>query len=162
MKKTVVFALSLIAVLLMGVSCKKKCTIPEEDTYSGIIISEVNDKPVVVYPESGSMTGNMGGDYHIDANSAYQGGYEISLDGGVTRISLNTNEHNLLANPCLVKCDAAIDREVIYDALNDFYTYTVTVTECDNGCDEQRIIENYVLIPAIDPNSTIIYKVIYN
>lgn len=161
MKKTAVFALSLIAVMLVGVSCKKKCDLPEEDTYSGIIIHEVNDKNVVIYPESGELTGNFI-DYHLDANHSYSPGYEISLDGGVTRISLNTAEYNILANPCVIACDAAIARDVVYDAANDFYTYTVTVTECASTCSEERLIENYVLIPAIDPASTVIFNVVYN
>ena len=161
MKEAIVITLSLFIVLSSGVSCKKKCTIAE-DTESGMIISDLDGEKVIIYPSSGFLTSSMGGNYHIDSLHLYSHKFEVSFDGGYTKQSVNLDAYNILANPCIVKCDASIDRSVTYDALNHYYTYTVTVTECPNGCDFETTLENYVLIPSIDPNATVIYNVVYN
>lgn len=161
MKKAIVITLSLFVVLTSGVSCKKKCDIAD-DTNSGMIISEIEGENVIIYPKSGYLTGNWGGNNHVDSLHVDRHNFEVSFDGGYTRQSVNYSFYNILANPCNVTCTASVDRSVTYDNLNHIYTYTVTVTECPNGCDFETTLENYVLIPAIDPNATVIYNVVYN
>lgn len=158
MKRSFVFALSLIAVMLVGVSCKKKCTIPEEDTYSGSIVYEMNDKPVVIYPSAGGMIVPGGLIVHNGSSQPNKDKFEVSFDGGLTRQSVDFSQYTIMGYPLTVKCDAAIDRNVVIDDLNNIVTFSVKVQECDNGCDDLRSIENYVLVPAFDPN---VYTVVY-
>ena len=154
MKKGLVLALSLFVLLGTGVSCKQKCNIPEEDTVSGVIVPDV-----VIYPQSGGMIIPSGLHIHSGTSQSTKDKFEISMDGGISRQSVDYSQYNILGYPLTVSCDAAIQREVIIDDINQFVYFNVKVDECKDGCDELRNIENYVLVPAFNPSYTIVYTV---
>jgi ABC-type transport system substrate-binding protein len=155
MKK--IFLLSLIAIgtALSTTSCVKKCKLTKETTDSGVII-----KDAMVISEGGYQIYNMpAGDYHINASNPYSETYEISFDAGLTKQSVNYSQYSILANPCIVKCDAAFERNVTIDDVNQIVNYTIKVTECSTTCDAEYLVENYVLVPAFPDNYTLVLDV---
>jgi hypothetical protein len=142
MKKGTVILAAVLGVFFLSTSCKSKCNIPETDSVSGVAIEDV-----IIYPSSGYLTSSMGGDYEIHATDSYAENFELSWDGGQTRQSVNYAQYKILGNPVVVKCDAAVEKNVEIDHANSVVTYTVKVHECNQGCDEKRVLENYVLVP---------------
>lgn len=141
-------ARSLFIILLVGLSttilssCKKEC-VPKEDTIAGMIV-----KNVILYPKSGYLTANMGTNFHIDGSSVYASEYEISNDGGKTRQPFNFSQYNILAYPMRITCNASFEREVKIDHVTGTVLYSIRAKECGSNCDEVRIVENYVVVPA--------------
>lgn len=133
-------------------SCKKKCVVEDETLNSGSII-----KNVIFYPTSGYQTGNMGGNYVINANHPYANSLEISIDGG-GRIPVNFSNYTVLCYPIAAKCNATYDRTVTINHTNQTAVYKIIVTQCSN-CEEIRTTENYVLVPAIPSNYFVSFDV---
>ncbi|XOV69159.1 MAG: hypothetical protein ACFHU9_08220 [Fluviicola sp.] len=161
MKKALLFTFGLSAVLFLTVSCKKNCNIPEEDTFSGPIITEVNEQKVVIYPSSGGLLSSFPNGMHITANSpvTQQEWFEVSFDGGITRQAVDFTQYNIIGYPLAVKCDAAIDRDLATNPMASSALFTMTVQECNDGCDELRTIENYILVDDSLANYTVAYQV---
>ena len=144
-----VLFIALIATLF---SCKKKCVIEADTINSGEIIENV-----IFYPSSGSLTGNMGGSYMINATHLHAQALQVSINGSA-RKNINYNNYTVLCYPVSSKCNAAFERSVTVDNTNQTVTYKIVVTQC-NDCEEIRTTENYVLVPAIPANYTPIYDV---
>lgn len=142
-----------VTVILGLTSCKKKCIL-EAGVNSGSIIENV-----VIYPESGYMTGNMGGDYVIDATHPYADGFEVSINSGA-RTAVNYTNYTILANPIKSTCAASFDRSVTIDNTAQTVVYKIVVTQCLN-CTESTFTENYVLVPAFPETYTMLYDVSY-
>jgi len=161
MKKALLFTFGLSAVLMTSVSCKKNCNIPEEDTYSGPIITEVNNTKVIIYPSSGGLTSSFPNGLHVSANSpqVQQDWFEVSFDGGVTRQAVDFSQYNIIGYPLAVTCDASIDRTLTTNPLASSALFTMTVQECNDGCDELRSLENYILVDDSMANYTVAYQV---
>lgn len=161
MKKLTTLSIAICAIMLISVSCTKKCNLDEDDTSSGVVVSEhpATKGLVVIYPSAGYMTSSMGGDYLVNATDSYADEFEVSFDGGITKAPVNYGQYNILALPIDIECDAWVNRDVVIDDLNGLVTYTVTVHECGAGCDELRRLENYVLVPTFPANYNIIYNV---
>lgn len=161
MKKLTTLFLAILAIALVSVSCKKKCTLDDNDTTSGVVITHAGSTEdpntlVIIFPSSGQMSSSFGGDYIVDANHNYASNFEVSWDGGLTKAPVDYSLYTILAKPIGIKCNARINRDVVVDNLNGIVTYTVTVKDCDEGCDETRTLENYVLVPAFPSNYTLI------
>jgi len=153
MKKGILFTLSVATLLFVGLSCKKKCDIPEKDSISGEIIE------AVIYPSTGGMIVPGGLHIHSGTNQTEKDKFQVSFDGGITVQSVDYSQYTILGYPLAVECDVAIDRSVVVDDLNQLVTFTVKVHNCNNGCTELRNIENYVIVPAFDPTYNIVYTV---
>ena len=149
--RTTIFATVALSLLVLFTSSCKKCKLASGNNYTGLAMEEV-----VIYPEAGYLTDNMGGDYHIHGGSSYADKFEISFDGGQTRGPVNYSQYSILANPMSVDCEASLNKDVVYNAVFDAYEYTITGETCSN-CEPTRYLENYVLVPAISPGATIIY-----
>lgn len=147
-----ILPLLILTVSLGLTSCKKKCIVEAETVNSGSII-----KDVVFYPESGYMTGNMAGDYSIDANHQFADRIQVSISGSA-KTNVNYNNYTVLCYPVSAKCNAAYDRSVTIDPINETVVYKIVVTQCDN-CEEVRTTENYVLVPAFPSNYIVSYDV---
>jgi hypothetical protein len=154
--KTLKYILPLIILTLsLGLtSCKKKCVVEADTINGGSIV-----KDVIFYPESGYMTGNMGGDYSIDASHQYANKLQVSI-GGAAKTNVNYNNYTVLCYPISAKCNAAYDRSVTIDNINQTVVYKIVVTQCAN-CEEVRMTENYVLVPAFPSNYTVLYDISY-
>ena len=141
----------LACVVLFSTSCKK-CKLAEGENRTGLVVEDV-----IIYPASGYMTQNMGGNYHIYSGHPLQSQFEVSFDGGHTRQSPNLLEYSILANPMNVECEASLNYDVTYNPVLDSYIYTVSGETC-SGCETTRYVENYILVPAIPAGSSIIYE----
>lgn len=142
----------ILAVLFMGFSsCKKKCVIEKEGTDSGVIV-----KSVLVYPQHGYITSDLNGNYHIDENSGSASKFEMSTDGGQTKVPVNYDAYSILAHPMVLSCNFSLDREVLINDVTETVTYAITVTECkDPLCQQERFIENYVIVPSFPSTYTV-------
>ena len=149
-----ILPLFILTINLGLTSCKKKCVVEADTINGGSII-----KDVIFYPESGYMTGNMGGDYSIDASHPYATKLQVSI-GGAAKTNVNYNNYTVLCYPVSAKCNAAYDRTVTIDNINQTVVYKIVVTQCNN-CDEIRSTENYVLVPAFPSNYTVLYDISY-
>jgi hypothetical protein len=130
------------------VSCKKKCKVDELAKDTGVIIENVT-----IIPSSGSLTGNMGSDFLIDATHQHANAFQIRF-GDSARVNVDYSKYFILANPMRVKCNVALDREVLIDDVNQKVTYSVKATQCSD-CTSESYIENYVLVPAFPSNYTL-------
>lgn len=162
MKKALLYTFGLSVVMMTGVSCKKNCTIPEEDVYIGPIITEMNEQPVVIYPSSGGLLSSFPSGMHITANSlqVHQDYFEVSFDGGITRQAVDFNNYNIIGYPLTVKCDASVERELAPNTLSGAALYTMRIEECNDGCDELRTLENYILVDDTMANYSITFNVV--
>lgn len=144
----------LFVTLILGItSCKKKCIL-EAGVNAGDIIENV-----VIYPESGYMTTNMGGDYVIDATHPYADRFEVSFNNGA-RTAVNYSNYTILAYPLTSTCTASFDKTVTIDNTAQTVVYKIVVTQCLD-CTESRTTENYVLVPAFPETYTVLYDVSY-
>lgn len=142
-----------VTVILGLTSCKKKCIL-EEGVNAGDIIENV-----VIYPESGYMTTNMGGDYVIDATHPYADRFEVSFNNDA-RTAVNYSNYTILAYPLTSTCTASFDKTVTIDNAAQTVVYKIVVTQCLD-CTESRTTENYVLVPAFPATYTVLYDVSY-
>jgi hypothetical protein len=127
------------------VSCKKKCRVDDLAKDSGVIIENAT-----IIPSSGSLTGTMGSDFLIDATHQHANAFQIRF-GDSARVNVDYSKYYILANPMRVKCNVALEREVIIDDVNQKVTYSVKATQCSD-CNSESYIENYVLVPAFPSN----------
>lgn len=134
-------------------SCKKKCIL-EEGVDSGSIIADI-----VIYPQSGYMTSNMGGDYVINATHPYADKFEVSINGG-PKTAVNYSNYTILAYPTTSTCNASFTRSVTIDNTNQTVVYKIVVTQCTD-CKESRSVENYVVVPSFPDMYAVSYDVSY-
>ncbi|MCH2225251.1 MAG: hypothetical protein MK066_10830 [Crocinitomicaceae bacterium] len=144
--KLILPTLALFA-LVIFTGCKKPCELAVEDTNTGIIETDV-----LIYTNA-AITGSLLGDYRIDGSSPYASDFEMSLDEGTTKTSVNYSAYTLLANPVTVNCNAAFERQVLRDDAAMSITYKIKVYQCKNAeCTQQLNVENWVAVP-IFPSS---------
>ena len=155
MRKTI-SSLSILSlfILLIATSCKKKCSVDIEDKNRGAIIQNA-----VFYPSSGFMTGNMGGDYVINAAHKYAQSIQGSLNGG-SKSYVNYSNYTILCCPTYGSCNASYDREVIIDNSLQTVVYKIVVTQCTE-CGDSPGTENYVLVPTFPASYAVSYDVSY-
>jgi hypothetical protein len=141
-----------LAVLFMGFSsCKKKCVIEKEGTDSGVI-----DTTVFVYPQYGYITNDMSGNYHVDETSALENKFQMSVDGGQTKIPVNYTAYSILAYPMTLSCNFSMERNVVINDIAQTVTYTIKVTQCkDPKCVEKRFMENFIIVPSFPDTYTV-------
>ena len=151
--RTSLFAGALLSIILVfsTTSCKK-CKLSEGDTNTGMIVEDV-----IIYPKSGYLTDNLGGTMHITASHPYANEFEVSFDGGATRVPVNYSAYSILSNALRVPCEASLNRDVSYNLALDFYTYNLSGETC-NGCSTERLLENYVLVEAIPAGAQIVFE----
>jgi len=151
--RTSLLAGAFLSILLIfsTTSCKK-CKLSEGDQNTGMIVENV-----IIYPKSGYLTSNLGGTMHITDSHAYANEFEVSFDGGATRVPVNYGQYSILSNAISVPCEASLNRDVSYNAALDFYTYDLSGETC-KGCNTERYVENYVLVTAIPGGAQIIYE----
>jgi hypothetical protein len=72
--------------------------------------------------------------------------------------NINFDKHSLLGFWITGKCEADFIREVLKDEENMKYIYSVKIKEC-GWCDRARIESNLVLIPKIEDNYSVEFKI---
>ncbi|HIP32429.1 MAG TPA: hypothetical protein EYG86_06695 [Crocinitomicaceae bacterium] len=146
-KKSILLSLVAITFLLVANSCKK-CTVADNNEVTGIIV-----KDAIIYPKVGYISTDTG-IKHFTGVGIHANSFEVSFDGGHTRVPVNWGAYDILANPMTIKCKASILNDVKVDAINSIVTYTSTATTC-KSCEQDRRIENFVLVPTISSGSTV-------
>ena len=138
------FSISALAVLFISSSCKK-CDAGNENVSTGEII-----QGAIIYPQSGYMTsGYNTWLFNAEANMGHNDEqFEVSFDGGLTKVAVDFSQYSVMGNPMTVNCEASFVRDVTRDNINNLVTYNVTATTC-NSCKERRTVENYVLVNKI-------------
>lgn len=129
-------------------SCKKKCKFDKDDTHSGDIVSDV-----IIYQKS-----NFGDQkVVIRGGSTYAEEFELSFDGGITRVPVDYTKYNLMNFPTTTKCDAVFVRDVDISDVNDIVRYTISYEDCDN-CASTITIDNFVVVPAFPVSYDVQYE----
>ncbi|MEJ6583129.1 MAG: hypothetical protein QNL61_00485 [Crocinitomicaceae bacterium] len=151
--RTTLFTGALLSILFVfsTTSCKK-CKLSEGNQNNGLIV-----KDVIIYPQSGYLTSNLGATMHITGSHAYADQFEVSFDGGATRVPVNYGQYSILSNAVSVPCEASLNRDVSYNSALDFYIYDLSGETC-KGCNTERLLENYVLVPAIPNGTQIVFE----
>ena len=137
--------------LIFGTTSCKKCKLSGENESTGMIVTEA-----IIYPSSGYLTSNLGGNMHVTATHVYANKFEVSFDGGATRVPVDYSQYSILSSAMTVSCEASLTKSVTYDSNLDIYTYSVTGETC-SSCNQDRYIENYVLVSAIPDGAQIIF-----
>jgi hypothetical protein len=154
MKRFSIFQFIVFSMAIVISSCKKKCTIATDNINKGWIEEEA-----IVHPKSSYLTNQMKGNYVVTGSSPLASAFKISFDQGALK-SVNYSSYTILCYPILTSCNAQFEREVVLDPTNKTVVYKITVTECSQ-CEEERISENYVLVPKFPSNYTVSYDVSY-
>lgn len=139
-------------VMIFSTSCKK-CKLSDGNQNTGIIIEDA-----IIYPSSGYMSSNYYGPMHVTAIHPYANNFEVSFDGGATRVPVNYSQYSILANGLNVDCEAVINKDVTYNSTLDVYTYSVTGESCSSCKSDGYYLDNYVLVPAIPNGANIVYE----
>lgn len=150
-KKSLFAGLLLATIVVFTSSSCKKCSVAESDSNTGMIIEDA-----IIYPKIGYLTGAMDGYYHITGASQYADEFEVSFDGGLTKTPVNYSSYHILANPMTIHCEASFVRDVKMDNMNSLVIYKVDANTCAS-CENERFIENYVLVPAIPSNFSVYF-----
>lgn len=145
------FLAAMALVTFLSIGCNKKCDLGKDIT-SGEIKADVS-----VFPESGYLTAGLTIDqYLITADHPYADRFQISHDLGITKSDVNYNEYSILCYPMSVSCYAQFDRNILIDDNNGVVKYTIKVKDCGK-CEEDRYVENYVVIRSIPDSYSVIY-----
>jgi hypothetical protein len=140
--------------LFLGLSsCSKKCVL-SENSDSGAIIQDV-----IIYPSSGSMTGNMGNEYVINGSHKYANAFDLRI-GDTEKTPFNSDIHTILCYPTTSSCAASFSRSVLIDNAAQTVKYSIDITQCKD-CLQEVSNENYVLVPAFPENYEVSYAVTY-
>ena len=148
----ILFSILLISSFALS-SCKKKCDLGESSDTGAIIPN------MVIYPQSGYMTEHLQpNQYLVTADSEIADRFLMSTDNGYTRTDFDFGTYSLLAFPITTNCFAVFDRKVEIDHLNQVIFYKIAVRDCGK-CSDKRYLENWVAIPAVASNYTVLYDV---
>jgi NMD protein affecting ribosome stability and mRNA decay len=101
----------------------------------------------------------MKGNYVVTSNSEWANEFEVSIDGGA-RNPVDYSNYTILCYPILSKCNAQFVRDVSFNSVSQTVEYKIEVTQC-NKCEEDRITENYVLVPKFPSNYKVKFDVSY-
>lgn len=115
------------------------------------------EKGVLLYPKMGYITTKLKGKFIITDTSMWADDFEVSIDGSEYS-PVDFSKYVILCYPILSKCNAQFIREVSINSLNKNVLYKIEVTQC-NRCEEDRITENYVLVPKFPSDYTVSYDV---
>lgn len=140
-KRVILFSIAALTVLFISSSCKK-CDAGNENVSTGEII-----QGAIIYPDHGFLTLEFDS-YLFNENTSHTGVFEVSFDGGLTKVAVDYSQYSVMGNPMTVNCEASFVRDVTRDNVNNLVTYNVTATTC-NSCKERRTVENYVLVNKI-------------
>lgn len=117
------------------------------------------EENVIFYPKRGYITSEMQGNYVVTANSPFAEQFEVSIDGD-TKGPVDYSNYTILCYPIVSKCNAQFVRDVSFNSVNQTVEYEIEVTQCSR-CEEERMTENYVLVPKFPSNYQVTYDISY-
>lgn len=144
----------LLMLLIFGTTSCKKCKLSEGNQNTGLIIEDA-----IIYPSSGYMATGPYQTMNITAGHYYSNNFEVSFDGGATRVPVDYSQYSILASGVEVDCEAAINKDVSYDSNLDVYTYRISGESCSSCKSDGYHLDNFVLVPAIPASTTVVYDV---
>lgn len=131
--------------LILLTSCDK-CD--PSNSVGGTVIEDAIVKVMVATPNEPML---------ITSENQVNFDIEYSLNGGLDCTIVDFSQYSVLLFPTTANCSSGINRTVELDDANDIVIYTITITQCDN-CMSQSRISNWVLVPAIPPNYSPVFK----
>ncbi len=149
LKKTLLLSLTAISFLFLSNSCKK-CKVSDDDTNTGEIVSDA-----IIYPSGASLTSSYNTQL-FDGVSTPADLFQVSYDGGVTRVAIDWNSYYVSSIPMTVKCETEFVRNISKDELNGIVRYSVDATTCKD-CDQSVFVENWVLVKKFPISYTVLY-----
>ena len=117
------------------------------------------EEDVIFYPKRGYMTSEMNGNFVVTAGSKWASEFEVSINGGPKK-PVDFSNYTILCYPILSKCNAQFVRDVSFNSASQTVEYEIEVTQCSR-CEEERITENYVLVPKFPQNYSVSYDISY-
>ena len=156
MKKPIksLFPLLFISLVLILSSCKKKCVMDINNENKGWI-----EENVIFYPQLGYITSALKGNYVITESSPFANKFLVSIDGG-EKAPVDFSNYTILCYPITTHCNAQFVRDVSFNSVSQTVEYSITVTQCAQ-CEEERMSENYVLIPKFPSNYNVTFDISY-
>lgn len=148
------FSLLLISLALFTSSCKKKCVMDINNEDKGWI-----EENVIFYPQLGYITSALKGNYVITESSPFADEFLVSIDGG-EKTPVDFNNYTILCYPIITHCNAQFVRDVSFNSVSQTVEYSITVTQCAQ-CEEERMTENFVLIPKFPSNYNVTFDISY-
>lgn len=148
------FSLLLISLSLFTTSCKKKCVMDINNEDKGWI-----EENVIFYPQLGYITSALKGNYVITESSPFADEFLVSIDGG-EKAPVDFNNYTILCYPIITHCNAQFVRDVSFNSVSQTVEYSITVTQCAQ-CEEERMTENFVLIPKFPSNYNVTFDISY-
>lgn len=148
------FSLLLISLSLFTISCKKKCVMDINNEDKGWI-----EENVIFYPQLGYITSSLKGNYVINASSPFADDFLVSIDGG-EKAPVDFSNYIILCYPIVTHCNAQFVRDVSFNSVTQSVEYSITVTQCSQ-CEEERMTENFVLVPKFPSNYNVTYDISY-
>jgi hypothetical protein len=115
------------------------------------------EKNVVLYPVSSYLTNKMHGSFVVTGSSPLANSFKVSFDGGEKQF-VDYNKYVILGYPLVTSCNAQFVRDVTFNSSNQTVTYKITATECSK-CEEERLTENFVLVPKFPSNYNVVYDI---
>jgi len=149
LKKTLLLTLTAVSILFLSNSCKK-CNVSNNDTNTGEIVSDA-----IIYPSGATLTSNYNTQL-FDGVSTPSDLFQVSFDGGVTRVPIDWNSYYVSSIPMTVNCKTEFVRNISKDTLNGIVRYSVDATTCKD-CDQKVTVENWVLVKKFPISYTVLY-----
>ncbi|MDX1445889.1 hypothetical protein [Lishizhenia sp.] len=132
--------------LLFLSACSKTCDLPENEN-TGLIVEDVLIKSSNLQSPLDDGEGVI--IRSQDMNEDY-GNCSVSFDGGDTFQAIDFGTYSLIGTRTSTLCSTTFLRDVQKDDMGNFINYSITINECDEGCDFYVTTMNWVLIPAVD------------
>ncbi|SFT68546.1 hypothetical protein SAMN05216474_1797 [Lishizhenia tianjinensis] len=132
--------------LLLLTACSKTCDLPANEN-TGLIVQDVliNSTYLKSHLDDGEgiiiRTQDMNEEY---------GTCTVSFDGGDTFEAINFDQYSLIGTRTSTLCSTTFLRDVQRDDVGKFVNYSITINECEEGCDFYVNTMNWALIPAVD------------
>lgn len=70
-------------------------------------------------------------------------------------------KYSIVGIPTTASCSSGYNRKVDFDDFNNIVRYSIEIKECPT-CDGVSTIENWVLIPKVSPNFSVLSEVSFN
>jgi hypothetical protein len=70
-------------------------------------------------------------------------------------------KYSIVGTPTTASCSSGYNRVVDFDDFNNIVRYSIEIKECPT-CDGVSTIENWVLIPKVSPDFSVLSEVSFN
>lgn len=139
----------LIPFVLISACGDKICK--QDDTFSGIVIEQ--------YDFFGNALDGFVdvGQYVILTDSVYRNAFK---DSTFDIPAIDFSEYSLLGQYASGSCKVSYNKNVDVNTENKTYTYTLTQYECNTFYDKLCYSDNWILVPKLPSNWTVVFNIV--